>query len=352
MIDTVRINLSSPRRLHLPYLQTKQRVKDDDQWGFKTSSFTVGSDRRWGLLFFHKPSGLRMGVVGDSVVMVECSLPRILYGKNSSLITKPERLQSAFLVMEEFLEQWAQAPDISNAGAGYEFSRVDLALQITVSGFPASDVILAMSSMGHPSCRTKQREWSRNGIANAVYHVGSGMQIKTYDKVLQETKNKSFGTVARIEIKLQGGGLKSVLGPGENRYPTHLDFFQCYQAYRNIILKFHPDSNVEVGGGARRHNNVREVLLDVFAQATNKGLVMPDGRTPLDILRSCGAGQLTIRKTENLIAGRQLAGMGIRWVELFPEQWPPPNLVPTLPELLYDYRTPVASRRRNQSPNS
>jgi hypothetical protein len=342
MIDTIRIKFLRPRPLRYPHQQLKERLQADDRWQYRYERFSTDTGKAWGLLASHKHSGARIGIVGDAVVMVEVSLPRLLFGYNYSLITSQEQIRTALSVMEGLLRQWALTPNETGDGYNYQFTRIDLVLQFAIPDVPASAFTQAMANMNHPSCRKKQKEWSQNGRSNAAYHEGGKMQIKTYDKLLRETNGERFGPVARVEIKLEGDPLKAALGPDVGVYPLELNFEECYQSYRAILLRFRSESCRGIRTPVVR-GSARDVLLDVFAHACRVNLIMPDNRTPMDHLRSCEMSRQTLRTHMREISGRQFGAIGVTWEELLPEQWSPPHLAHSLYEHLYRFSAAARS---------
>lgn len=322
MIDTVRIRLSRP--LRCPHQETKERVKSDDGWRFAYSLFRVGTAQCWGLLVTHLRTDLRIGIVGDTVVMVEVSLPRLIFGENASIITSQGEIDRALAEIESLLANWAGRP-AENGGEIWEFARVDLVLPFRIPGFPAAAFINAMATMNHPDCRTYNSKWRHGTTTNAAYHAAGDMTILSYDKQLEVDESRGPGNVARIEIRLEGAPLQRWLGPEVGVFPRALRFEDCYRAYRGILRKFRPVTYQMV-----EKRSVMQFLRDLLAHAHQQGWTMADGRPVLDHLRSCDAGSQTIRKYERDLAGRQLASMSVSWDELIPEQWPPQHLARSL----------------------
>ncbi|MGJ8641830.1 MAG: hypothetical protein ACSHX9_00350 [Luteolibacter sp.] len=341
MIDTIRINLNPPRPLRRSFDETKVMVREDRRWSYKFVRMRVGDSWNSGIMLTQGHSKLRIGVTGDSAVFVETSLPRLVFGYNGSLITTQGQIDTAFSLIEGQLQQWALNPNETGWGCGYEFTRVDLVLQYKIPDISATEMIQSIATMNHPDCRKGQAVWSFNGGINSVSHRAGKMKISAYDKELHLNENRAPGNTVRLEVRLEGSPLQRFLGPEPGIYPRVLNFDECYQAYRTIMRGFRATS-CRVGttrnGGDRTK---QDVLLDVFAHACRVNLLMTDGRTPLDHLRSCGACKPTIRNTLRDIAGRNFEVIGVDWPELFPEQWPPPYLTRSIAEQLHQFRGSV-----------
>ncbi|QTN32948.1 hypothetical protein HZ994_11645 [Akkermansiaceae bacterium] len=345
MIDTIRINFNPPRPLRRSFDETKAMLREDSRWSYSYDRMQVGE--RWvsGIMLKHGPSKLRIGIAGDSAVYVETSLPRLVFGYNGSLITEQSQIESAFSLIEGQLQQWALNPNETGWGRGYEFVRIDLVLQFEIPDIPATEMIQSIAIMNHPDCRKGRGDWFFNGF-NSVTHLAGKMKITAYDKELQLDESRGLGETLRLEARLEGSPLQRFLGPEPGVCPRELNFDECYQAYRAIMHGFRP-SSCKVGTTRNgKDRSKQDVLLDVFAHACRVNLLMPDGRTPLDHLRSCGACKKTKKDTLRDIAGRNLAVIGVDWPELFPEQWPPPYLTRSVAEQLHQFRG--TARRQNR----
>jgi len=347
MIDTIRINLNPQRPLRRSFDEIKIMARNERRWSYKYDRMKVGDRWRSGIMLMHGSSGLRIGISGNAAVYIEVSVPRLHWGYNGSLITEQSQIDTAFSLIEGQLKKWgALLPHETGWGCGYELTRVDLVLQYDIPDVPASELVQSIATMSHPDCRKRREKWTSHGAANSVSHMAAKMKITAYDKELHLNESRGPGDTLRLEVRLEGSPLQRALGPQNGVYPKTLAFDECYQAYRNIMLKFRPASCLVGTTRAGKKRSAREVLEDVFARACRVGLLMPDGRSPIHHLHSCGATPQTIRKTLRNIAGRNLAFIGVDWPELFPEQWPPPYLKTSIASLLAPYS--LAARAQNR----
>jgi hypothetical protein len=221
MIDTVHI--FSPAPLVVSNLPTSWRrsisdkqVPDPDGIGFiPASSFS----------FDDGVSGYHAYGEREEIRYHRASLPRLLFGHNGKLIKSQAELDAAMDLLQQ------NAGEICNASfANLHYTRVDLVWQFRGD---TADFILAHRHARHPRIHRDPIFYEARSMALK----GSEMRITMYDKVLKEFKCQ--GDVVRVEIQLKGRRLMEELGNGNK--VTKIDFYQCYQTYRRILLGFDPN---------------------------------------------------------------------------------------------------------------
>jgi hypothetical protein len=129
-----------------------------------------------------------------------------------------------------------------------------------------------------------------------------------YDKSLKDRRTP--GDVVRVEIQLRDAPLKQSLAGGEE-YVTELDFAQCYQAFRTLLITFAPSQPVSTP------QDKYEALALIERQAQAAGI-----DSPVELLLSTMKAR-TAREWRRLITAAQLRLENFRWEEVLPESGPP-----------------------------
>ena len=291
MIDTVRLFFPHERLPDMPHdwdfiSRHSDRVRPDG---------TIS--RRNGFTYEHRPTGLRATGDEHEIRWIEVSLPRLLFGHNGSLITSQEHIDQAMRALSGLLRQIG-----TQLTALRYFTRVDLVWQF--SGDPAA-FIAAHRSCKHRSIRKEAGSFNNNSL----FWQGSDMRVSMYDKALEQTGQK--GDVVRVEVQLRGKRLKRELRDDEYSNVTGLDFYDCYQAYRRILLGFNPPSLPKIGSVA-----------ELLALAERHDWTA-DGVTPFDLwARGKSAKQIT--RVRKQMAALRPEVHDIDWEALLPVQPLPP----------------------------
>lgn len=183
--------------------------------------------------------GISVGVSNGHITWVAASLPRILFGQNSTLIRNQAQLNDALAKLDSLLAQFGTI-----VYARQHFTRVDLVWQFKrrVARFA-----LSMFRVNHPEiraevCLFRNRKgitgiWWKSGAKSGTGGKGGPLIIRAYDK--SDKGIKSPQPVLRIEVQLRGKKLTQKLG--NNAPVNRLDIRDCYQAYRNTLLGFTPN---------------------------------------------------------------------------------------------------------------
>jgi len=176
----------------------------------------------------HKDTGLTLTGYGRKMQYIRFSLPRLLHGSNCRLIKSAAELEQALRMARDLVESIAEPLGDPNE----RFTRVDLVWQFRLN---PRDVMNAHRSCKHRSIRRLAGHYDEQ----SVYWHGSEMQVRIYDKCKEAFKQP--GDVVRVEIELHKRKLARELGNGRGQV-SRLDFRECYQAYRRLLLGFEPDA--------------------------------------------------------------------------------------------------------------
>ena len=182
-----------------------------------------------GLLTLDRKSNLRVDCKGDRIKAVEVSLPKLLFGTNSKLISTQQELDNALqqvdLLLEEFVEP-ATHPRI--------FKRVDLVWHFEARS--PQNFFFAHQHCNHPEIKKCVAVYRNHHVVTGVEWQGDRMKIKMYDKTNREVSLPR--QVVRVEIELRGEKLKNKLENG--RIVDSLTLKDCYECYRATLRKFRP----------------------------------------------------------------------------------------------------------------
>jgi hypothetical protein len=184
--------------------------------------------RKW--LLTHRLSGLRGWGTETTLQYFEVSLPRILFGHNGCLLTTQDKIDEA---MDKVFQVLDQIGDFDHLP---EFRKVDLVWQFEF------DPNLFLAAHNHARHRRIKRDVVKYEGGSLMWR-GSNLSVCMYDKTLEMLKQP--GKIVRVEARLQTRALKKYLGPDRQ---AGLDFHECYNAYRNILLGFCPSSVPKFSG--------------------------------------------------------------------------------------------------------
>lgn len=242
MIDTIRIALAVGSWAHLPDIDSGWDI-NDTQAGTRKFIVKERSDRynvERKLWLTHRATGLR--VWGTDLVpeWLEVSLPRVLHGRNASLIKNDFELCEAFLALQELLLQVrVPLPSESSTVLFSPFlkcTRLDLCwhfkglIQEWIESFRLS---------GHPRVRRPLEIFSGTGLV----WPGSGVRIRMYDK-RREVYRKA-GDIVRVEHQLRGMILKD-LGLRLFDEAWLGGFERLWSIFKDLTLPFNPEMRHEV----------------------------------------------------------------------------------------------------------
>ena len=223
------------------------------------------------------------------------SLPRLLHGDNGKLIKSQAELDAA---MDLLLAKAGELgiPQIH----GYQYTRVDLVLQFI--GDPAAFVSAHLHAR-HPRIYSDPVRYETRSLALK----GSELRITIYDKIYKTFKRN--GNIVRVEIQLKGRVLMEMLGQGQK--VTSLNFDDCYQTYRRIMVGFVSNAIPKVGGG-----------INLLAAAQRDGY-RPNGISAFDFYTT-GKCERQIRRIKKELASYRSVVHEIDWSQLLPADGPPP----------------------------
>ena len=167
-------------------------------------------------------SGIRARGPEGRVLWIEGSLPRLLYGNNARLITTPDEMNEGLRRLRH------KVRELGELQTGNYFTRVDLVWQFRGR--------MEDFRVAHQYAKQKSiRKGTGHYDGQSLYWPGSKMRVRMYDKVLEQTGKP--GDIVRVEVQLRGKPLKDELAGGADRV-QELDFWDCYAAYRRILLGF------------------------------------------------------------------------------------------------------------------
>ncbi len=283
------------------------RIEHFGQWrseitpGWKDSRYstsftsTLGDVPKQGRLLSDPETGLRVGGREESSRWLEVSLPRLLFETNGYVIRNQGQLEQAISRLNEIA---ATVTEFQRTSFKTRVTRLDLVGQFLVE--PA-DMMAAHRETSHPLIRGRKSHYE----GESLHFVGKERHCRIYDKVKEMSKVP--GHVTRVEWQLRGKALSSAFGL-EHVSMEDLTIEGCYQAYRNLCVRFTPtalpcDSN----------------LYDLLSVAGKEGTTVM-GLSVFDYW-SRGKNRKTVSRVRREVAKRRSETFKIDWTELIPEDF-------------------------------
>ena len=292
MIDTISFKCNWPLKVtsHSDW-RFVSRIEDipvpqGQETGGQCKSFTAT----------HYLCGIYLRGSASRIKLVKVSLPRLVHGDNADLIESQQQIDEALNCLLSLLEEIADTSTPLQ-----HFTRVDLCWQFRHS--PAA-LIRAHRHCVFPRCQPSKREFGDYSAA-WEYH---GKRIIIYDKKLKRTR--IHGDVARVEVQLSKEPLLQYLGHGD-AHVTRLNFAQCYQAYRTLLITFASSVFVTSPG------TIYETLALMEGNALSAGL-----ESPVESYIS-SLNPRTARDWRRRITAANLRRENFRWEDILPESGPP-----------------------------
>ena len=175
---------------------------------------------------------------GESLVRIECSLPKVYFGSNGRVLENQNQLDAALLKLRDTLNEFAVVPDFCK----WQVCRVDIAWNFEG---PARPLIMAHAALKVPGIR---RGATLFAGAHGVSFRGakSRYMVTLYDKA---RKMGQPGSVLRVEISLRGEYLA-------RRFPvdTWRDFNSHWKTFRGTMATIPPIKALE------KVSNIREAI--------------------------------------------------------------------------------------------
>jgi len=252
--------------------------------GFKTRSGNSYGDRSWKQLR-HRVNKIELRVEEGTVISVEASLSRVLFGSNFRLIESQDDINSGWTKLLSNIEEIVICPDYD-----LEFTRIDLVWHF--EGDPAQN-FLAHRYLRHPLVRDDPQQYGNKGL----FWKGSNCKIRMYDKTLEQTG--SAGSSIRLEFELHWNVLKREFN-GNLMHVVNLDFNDCRRVFKKLAVQFMPKP--------MPHISSKEDFLALLAQENTMVSGIP--AVELYVSRLCPKQAKRIRKA---VASRQLFFNNIDW---------------------------------------
>jgi hypothetical protein len=225
------------------------------------------------------------------------SLPRFLFGNNAKLIQDQAQLDASLAKLFE------KATELGRPTTeAVQFTRVDLVWQFQVD---IQLFIQAHRNSRHSRIRSDPFLYEKRSLI----FKGSEVKIRMYDKLREMFKNKRNGNVLRVEVELHGDRLKEELGGGEQ--VTSLNFDQCYQAFRHVMIGFEPPPVPNAGG-----------IAEVLATGMREGWTA--GGVPFFEWYTRNMSVRNISRLRRQIEALRPTFYQIDWSKLLPADGPPP----------------------------
>ncbi len=225
MLDTIRLRLTGcVARSTLP---CGWRVQIQEQSGFTApNGKTYGATRR--KFYWHPQTGFRVFVddTTGNATGLEVSLSRLLFGVNTTLLKSQGDIDAALVQLWQLFAEVATTPE------GFEFTRVDLAMQFI--GSPAT-FIRAHESCSYPHCRelpSRVREESLTWGGKK-----SEFRLCIYDPAAKPKLPPA--NVVRVEPCLRTRRLREEFN-GNQEPVLRLDYLHCYAVFRRIVTALQP----------------------------------------------------------------------------------------------------------------
>ena len=180
------------------------------------------------------------------------------------------------------------------------FTRVDFAWQFEVD--------VALFIQAHRNSRNSRiRSDPYLYEKRSLIFRGAEVKIRLYDKSAEMFKRD--GNILRVEVELHGGRLREELGGGNP--VTSLNFDQCYQAFRRVMLGFQLSPIPRKGG-----------IAEFLAAGMREGWTA--GGVPCFELYTQGMSSKNTSRLRRQIEALRPAFYQINWAELLPADGPPP----------------------------
>ncbi len=245
----------------------------------------------------HKTDGIKFFGNRDQIVLVEASLPRVLFGSNGKLLKSQSNINAALRKLDRMLGKISHRSENARA-----FKRVDLVWHVPGS---CSEFILAHQNVAHPRVRKATCTYDKQSIT----WNGSALRLMLYDKSQKEIQKK--GSFVRVEAQLRGHVLDEYL----DKSFGELDFAVAYRFLRRLVLQLEPAVTPVVSG-----------MVSLLANCSR--LPAPSGQVhPVEAyLQGLTKRRRTTLRSE--IRSHSYESRVVRWAELLPET--PPECPPEL----------------------
>lgn len=261
------------------------------------------------------------------VVLVELSVPRLVYGHNYREVPR-EGFKAAIETVVSYCREVAPAEkDFEEVCGDWNFGSLDLKRVDLVKQFRASssDLIAAHRTTKHPAMRSGGCEWFGESIA----WKGKERMLRMYDKLQEAGKLREPSDVTRLELETKGQAMDRDLG-GRVYQLRQLTFDGCYSAYRGQILKLQPSSLPAATGWIE------------FLALLQRAGVRIDG-VPVFEVWSRAKSKRTIRRVRSQMAAVRPSFWGWDWSQVLPEDPGQVRLVEPTPEELQRYGVDCAA---------
>jgi hypothetical protein len=266
----------------------------------------------------------------DVIDGIKVSLPNVLHGDNSRLLTSQSEIDEALARVSAFVEEIAP---VHLTSIPLKFTHVHLTVQIHRQGVSCRQFFNCFRNFRHPRIHEDSVDWKVRGVPSGIQLLADNLNIGAYDKRLE--KYGVPGDVVRFEIKLSGRALKKFLGPDNNTFPGWLQFRHCYKAFRELMLAFPSVRSLQARCPLKGLNAFLVILL---ADLDRRGITMSNGQGVLCHLADFSCRNFrtvsTERRIRAAVAATVLNDLRINFSEIFRPQWPPIGLVSNLNQFL------------------
>jgi hypothetical protein len=161
--------------------------------------------------------------LGTELDLVECSLPKLLFGHNGKVLETQSQLAAALGKLDGILSQIAEVPGVEE----WNPRRLDLVWNFDL---PVRSLVLAHAALRVPGIQSGATLFP-DGQGVSWLGAKSHFKVMLYDKA---RKMRVPGSVLRVEISLRGGQLaRRIKGDWRN-------FDDLYRAYRAIMVSIAP----------------------------------------------------------------------------------------------------------------
>lgn len=295
MLDTIRLRLTGCAAQSTP--PRGWRFERREHSGFTAPNGKIyAADCR--ITLWHAQTGFRVFVddITGKATGLEVSLSRLLFGVNTTLLKNQDDIDAALARLWQFLAEVATTPE------GFEFTRVDLAMQFV--GLPAN-FIRAHESCSYPHCRelpSRVREesltWGRKK---------SEFRLCIYDPAAKAGLPPA--NIVRVEPSLRTRKLRQEFN-GNQTPVLRLDFLQCYAVFRRLVTAMQPRA-------VHRPRSLHELL----SFADKEGFRLSGRPFTEHFLQTVSKRQAARHRKEFAMCRPQV--FGIDWHALLPAETPP-----------------------------
>ena len=231
MIDTIKVECFGKPKSNIRdlakggWVLTRYQATDctvDEQFDRTTDNWVVQ----------HKETKARLLIPqGGGMIRFEGSLPKLLHGRNSEVITSNAEVDKAWDKMETMVDRFVCDSVPINYGERFNVRRVDPAWHVDRAPI---DVIDLHRFARHPRVRKATQVFDQE----SVHFPGVERRLRIYDKGKEAKLPCGSNKICRVELQLTKDAVRQEHGLEKGRYLAKVNGEQAYQILRKFCLQF------------------------------------------------------------------------------------------------------------------